>query len=36
MIGVDYHEVVALPHSLLRQVLEKYNRLSQQNIQERL
>ena len=29
MTGIDNHEVIALPHGLLRQVLGGYNRLSQ-------
>ena len=29
MIGIDNHQVIALPHDRLQQVLEKYGRLSQ-------
>jgi L-aminopeptidase/D-esterase-like protein len=27
MTGVDNHEVIALPHDRLREILRKYNRL---------
>ena len=29
MKGINYHEVIALPHDRLREVLKKYNRLAQ-------
>jgi hypothetical protein len=28
MKGIDDHEVIALPHERLREVLKKYNRLA--------
>jgi hypothetical protein len=28
MKGIDDHEVIALPHDRLREVLKKYNRLA--------
>jgi len=29
MTGVDGHKVIALPHDRLKQVMKKYNRLSE-------